>query len=132
VRIIAADTDPVRAASTADAFAEGYLDHRRAQAVDELLAAAATIESAATAIREDIAAIDAQLEDADNDEETALQLERDSLVAQLAQVNAQAAETGDGQSVAGGGSILTPAEVPVTPRCRRSRCATPRWPWCSG
>jgi polysaccharide biosynthesis transport protein len=116
VRIIASDTDPVRAASTADAFATGYLDHRRAQAVDELLAAAATIESRATAIREDIAAIDAQLEDADGDEATALQLERDSLVSQLASVNAQAAETGEGgQSVAGGGSVLTPAEVPVTP-----------------
>jgi polysaccharide biosynthesis transport protein len=116
VRILATDTDPVQAASTADAFATAYLDHRRAQAVDELLAAAATIETRATAIREDIAAIDAQLEDADGDEETALQLERDSLIAQLATVNAQAAEAGDGgASVAGGGSVLSPAEVPVTP-----------------
>jgi polysaccharide biosynthesis transport protein len=116
VRILATDTDPVQAASTADAFATAYLDHRRAQAVDELLAAAATIETRATAIREDIAAIDAQLEDADGDEETSLQLERDSLIAQLATVNAQAAEAGDGgTSVAGGGSVLSPAEVPVTP-----------------
>jgi polysaccharide biosynthesis transport protein len=116
VRILATSTDPVQAASTADAFATAYLEHRRAQAVDDLLAAATTIESRAAAIREDIAAIDAQLDDADGDEESALRLERDSLVSQLATVNAQAAETGDSsQTVAGGGAILTPADVPVDP-----------------
>jgi polysaccharide biosynthesis transport protein len=116
VRILATSTDPVQAASTADAFATAYLDHRRSQAVDELLAAASTIESRANAIREDISAIDAQLGDAEGDEEAALQLERDSLIAQLATVNAQAAETGDSSTaVAGGGAILTPADVPVDP-----------------
>jgi polysaccharide biosynthesis transport protein len=114
VRIRVTDPDPVLAASIADAFAEGYLDYRRDQAVDELLAAGANLEGRAGDLRQEIAAIDAQLDGEEPDE--VLTVQRDALLAQLAQVLAQSSDFNDAtQNVTGGGAILTPAEVPEAP-----------------
>ena len=114
VRIRVTDPDPVLAASIADAFAEGYLDYRRDQAVDELLAAGANLEGRAGDLRQEIAAIDTQLDGEQADE--VLTVQRDALLAQLAQVLAQSSDFNDAtQNVTGGGAILAPAEVPEGP-----------------
>ncbi len=118
VRIVATDPDPVVAASMADAFAEGYLDYRRDQAVDQLLAAAANLEDRAAGLEGQITEIDAQLAGGEADE--ALNVQRDALLAQLGQVLGQASELDNAtENVSGGGEILTPAEVadePVSPQ----------------
>lgn len=108
VRVIVNDTDPAAAAARADAFAAAYLDHKRDQALEGLLAARSNLDSRAADLRASVAELD---EDDDADE-----AERDALLAQLAQVTAQLAELGDGgQTLTGGGAVLTPAEVPTSP-----------------
>jgi polysaccharide biosynthesis transport protein len=108
VRIVASDTDPAAAVAVADAFAAAYLDYRRDDAVEGLLAARANLESRAADLRATIAELD---EDDDSDV-----AERDALLAQLAQIAAQLGELGESTgTVTGGGSILTPAELPDSP-----------------
>jgi polysaccharide biosynthesis transport protein len=108
VNIVAADTDPALAAARANAVAEGYLDYRRSQAMEEIVAARADLDARADELRSEIAALDAD-EDADAVELAALN-------AQLSAVVAQAAEVGNATgSVAGGGAVLSPAEVPSEP-----------------
>jgi polysaccharide biosynthesis transport protein len=106
LRIIAAHPDPEEAAQTADAFAAAYLDVKRDQAVDGLVAARANLEQRAEAIRTEIA----ELEEADDEVDD---VQRDALLAQLAQLASQTAELGDAAgTVSGGGTVITPAEVP--------------------
>jgi polysaccharide biosynthesis transport protein len=108
LRIVATHPDPARASQLADAFASAYLDHKRDQAVEGLLAARGNLEDRAQALRTEIA----ELDEADEVDE----VQRDALLAQLAQVVAQSAELGDSAgTVSGGGSVLTPAEVPTSP-----------------
>lgn len=131
------DPDPVRAAATADAFAAAYLDLRRDQAVDEMLRARSSLEQRADDLRRRIIELDEGLRAsepdpviADEDDEgdvepppvaddagdLGLQVERDALIAQLAQVSAQIAEFGAGsEAVVGGGAVLNPAEIPQGP-----------------
>jgi polysaccharide biosynthesis transport protein len=116
MRIIAADVDPAVAADKANAFATSYLAHRRGEAVEGLVAARSDLDRRADALREEIA----ELEAADEVDE----VQRDALLAQLASVVAQAAELGGTTGeVAGGGSVLAPAEpadTPVSPRPLRT------------
>lgn len=108
VRVIVSDTDPAAAAARADAFAASYLEHKRDQALEGLLAARSNLDSRAGDLRASVAELD--------EDDGADEAERDALLAQLAQVTAQLAELGDGgQALTGGGSVLTPAEVPTTP-----------------
>jgi polysaccharide biosynthesis transport protein len=108
LRIVASDPDPSEAVETADAFALAYLDHKRDQAVEGLLAARANLDQRAESLRAEIAELDA----ADEVDE----VQRDALLAQLAQLAAQGADLGDAAgTVSGGGSVLTPAETPTSP-----------------
>jgi polysaccharide biosynthesis transport protein len=108
MRIVASHPDPNAAAETADAFAVAYLDHKRDQAVEGLLAARADLDERAESLRAEIAALD----EADEVDE----VERGALLTQLSQLAAQGAELGDAAgAVTGGGSVLTPAEIPDSP-----------------
>lgn len=116
VRIVAADPDPATAVATSDAFANAYLDFRRDQAVDEVLSARSNLDERAAELRGDIAELEAEEEAAPADEVEGLEVERQALLAQLAQVLASASELGDtAEGLTGGGAILTPAEPPSTP-----------------
>jgi polysaccharide biosynthesis transport protein len=108
VRIIAADVDPAVAAEKANTFADAYLAHRRGEAMEGIVAARADLEQRAESLREELAT----LEEADEVDE----VQRDALLAQLSAVVAQGAELGGSAgAVAGGGSVLAPAEVPESP-----------------
>ena len=119
VQVIATDPDPARAADIANAYTQAYLDYRRDQAVDELLAARASLEDRAAELQDRIEQIDAN-----GTTDTGEGVEREALIAQLAQVSAQIAELGDAaEAVSGGGQVLTPAEPatsPVSPRPLRT------------
>ena len=116
VQIIAEDPDPVAAASIANAYATAYLDYRRNQAVESLLGARANLEERADRLREDIRSLDAQIDAASEDEASSLEVQRDSLLAQLSQVVGQMAELGETVDVvSGGGDIIEPATVPSDP-----------------
>jgi polysaccharide biosynthesis transport protein len=115
LRIIASDPDPSAAVEIADAFALSYLEHKRDQAVEGLLAARANLDQRAESLRAEIA----ELDDADEVDE----VQRDALLAQLAQLAAQGADLGDAAgTVSGGGSVLTPAEAPTSPVSPRPVC----------
>ncbi|MFA9432260.1 polysaccharide biosynthesis tyrosine autokinase [Egicoccus sp. AB-alg2] len=117
VRIVAADTDPAAAVERANAFADAYLDYRRDEALDNLLAARASLDQRANELREEIAALEEEAGELD-------EVQRDALLAQLAQLVGQGAEVGGGgAAIIGGGSVLTPAELPegpVSPRPLRT------------
>jgi polysaccharide biosynthesis transport protein len=111
VRISASSTDPAEAADIAEAFAQGYMAHRRAQALDGLLAAREDLEQRSESLRQQVADLDEEAEDNE-----AAALERETLVVELAQLRTQARELGDAaDGLAGGGSVLAPAEVPTSP-----------------
>ncbi len=149
VRIVATDPDPARAASIANAFSTAYLDLRRTQAVDEVLEARADLEQRAAAIRAELEELEAagqpdpvvpESVDPDDPEATpadppaaepgesvddlGARVQREVLLAQLAQVAAQIADlAGAADAITGGGAVLTPAEVattPVSPRPMRT------------
>jgi polysaccharide biosynthesis transport protein len=125
VRIIASDVDPSAAAEKANAVANAYLAHRRAEAVEGIVAARTDLEERAASLRNEIAEMDA--DDGEIDE-----VQRDALLAQLSAVVAQAAEvSGSTDAVAGGGSVLAPAEVPTSP-VSPVRSARARSRSCSG
>jgi succinoglycan biosynthesis transport protein ExoP len=112
MRIIAADRDPAQAAAIADTFASAYLGYKQDQALGGLLAARANLDDRATDLRAQIQELD---EGDDVDEAT-----RAALLAQLAQISAQIAEvSGTAQTVTGGGSIISPAEIPDSPASPR-------------
>lgn len=109
VRVLAEHVDPSAAAARANAFATAYLDHRREQALDEILSAREDLEERAAALRAEIASLEEGGDEVD-------EVQRNALLAQLSAVVAQAAEIGSGrEAVTGGGSILAQAEVPETP-----------------
>jgi polysaccharide biosynthesis transport protein len=108
MRIIAADVDPAVATEKANEFAGAYLAHRRGEALEGIVAARQDLEQRAESLRDEIA----DLEAADEIDD----VQRDALLAQLASVIAQSAELGGSTgAVAGGGSVLAPAEVPTSP-----------------
>lgn len=123
--ISATDPDPAAAAAKADAFVASYLDFRQDQAVDQLLAARATIESRSAALREEIAELEGQIAAAGgptdpnapageiNEEVQALEVEREALFAQLTQMVTESTELE--ATATGGGTVLNPAETPVAP-----------------
>lgn len=119
LRIVMTDPDPARAAAITDAFAESYLDYRRDQALDEILAAQASIEERASGLRDQIAQLGEEIADLPraDDARAELEIQRDGLIAQLGQV---LANTDDGEgdqtdAVTGGGAILTPADIATSP-----------------
>ena len=131
VRVIARDPDPEAAAATSDALAAAYLDHRREEAVEQLLAGQRDVEQRAAQLREELAQLDDTAETGDDieieldDEGEPVgdidagaddEVERQILLAQLTQVLAQAGELGEAaDAITGGGSILSPAEVSTSP-----------------
>lgn len=113
VRVIATHEDPAAAAAIANAFTDAYLTLRRDQAVEELLGARESLEDRAADLRGRIAELD---DEADLDEDSGLQVEREALIAQLAQLSVQISELGDAaEAITGGGTVLTPAEIPTSP-----------------
>ena len=109
VRVIASDTDPAAAARRANAVAGAYLDYRRDEAVEDILAARADLEQRAAGLRAELEELEAGGDEID-------EIERGAVVSQLSAVVAQIAEVGGGSAgVAGGGSVLAAAEVPSSP-----------------
>lgn len=120
LRIEASDPDPRGAAALADAYAEAYLAFRRDQAVEDLRAAQDALGERIQEIREEIGRLEAEIEDAEGSDRAALVAERDALLAELRQLTAQGPAVADArESIRGGGSVLSPAEVPEEPASPR-------------
>ncbi len=119
-------TDPEQAALIANTYANAYIDFRRTQNVDDLLAAAEEIQAKITELQTQIDAIDAaaQPDDggetgepaADGELSDAERAERDQLISQQALFRRQLDEIQVGAALkTGGAQVVTPAEPPDEP-----------------
>ncbi|MGE0878013.1 MAG: polysaccharide biosynthesis tyrosine autokinase [Acidimicrobiia bacterium] len=121
-------TDPASAAAIANAYAESYIEFKRQQSIDDLLAASTEIQTKIDQIQRDIDALNAQVSQAPVADraavETSVSVRRNSYLNQQAtfrqtldqlQVNAALST--------GGAQVVSPAEmssVPVEPRPLRT------------
>jgi polysaccharide biosynthesis transport protein len=124
VDISADNTDPKAAATIANAYANAYIDFRRTQNVDGLLAAASQIQARVTDLQHQIDGLNGQITAGDLKAQATVGPQVDSLVQQqgafkqqLAQLQVQAAlKTGGAQLV---GPAIAPGS-PFKPRPKRS------------
>lgn len=120
LRIEASGPDPRAAAGVADAFAKAYLEFRRDQAVDDLVAAQDAMAERAQELRGEIDSLEEEIEKAGPGQRAALTAERDALLTRLRQITSQNPPVTDArEAIRGGGSVLSPAEVPEEPASPR-------------
>jgi len=102
IRVSVRSTDPRRAAMLANAYATSYIEYRRKQAVDDVLAASQQVQSKITDLQKQIDATPAPQKQSLVDAQAVFKTKLDQL-----QV--------DGALKQGGAQLVTPAEVPTTP-----------------
>jgi polysaccharide biosynthesis transport protein len=116
LRVIATDADPDIAAARANAFADSYLEFRKAQAVEETIDARTILAQRADLLQEEIQTLEDEIDEASDEEVEALQVRRDALLTQLEQISLQMTALGTSpDDITGGGVVLTPAEAPERP-----------------
>ncbi|MDQ1436734.1 MAG: tyrosine-protein kinase [Acidimicrobiaceae bacterium] len=113
-------TNPQRAAVVANTYARSYIDFRRRQAVDDLLAAGQEVQEKITGLQAQIDAITNQLNNLDPkagpDARRRLQDQADQFVSQQALFRQKLDELQvDAALKTGGAQLVTPAAVPSTP-----------------
>ncbi|MEW6155675.1 MAG: polysaccharide biosynthesis tyrosine autokinase [Actinomycetota bacterium] len=105
IEVIATAPEPQRAAEVANAYAEAYVDQRRAQAVEELLAAAAQLQERVSALEREV--------------EEATGAQRDTLIDQQALFRQRLDQLQVDSALRQGGarviSVAVPANSPVSP-----------------
>ncbi len=103
IRVTAKDADPRRAATLANAYANAYIEYRRKQAVDDVLAASQQVQTKITDLQKQIDAAPAGAP-------------RDSLVQAQALFKQKLDQLQvDGALKRGGAQLVTPASVPTNP-----------------
>lgn len=112
--------DPEQAAVITDAYMKAYADRRRAQGVDELLAAAGEIQKKIDELQGKIDGIDAQVGAAAAEEQAILEdqlaPQRNALLQQQAAFRSQLDQLQVNAALrTGGAQIVKPAEAPATP-----------------
>jgi polysaccharide biosynthesis transport protein len=109
------DLDPLTAQRLAQGFAEAYLGFRREQTQQELQAQATGIRTQISEIEDRIADLNGQIaETRDPQEQQALSVQHDTLVARLAVLEQELLRAGT-PIPGGGGEIVTPADLPDSP-----------------
>ena len=140
MKVQAEATDPQRAAAIANAYAEGYVNHRRIQAVDATLTAGAAIQMKIDAIQAEIASLDTQISQALPAErasvETRLRPRYASLLSQQSLLQQKLDQVQvDASLKSGGAQVVVVADVPtspVRPRPLRNALATTIVGFCAG
>jgi len=103
IRVTARSSDPTRAAALANAYAGSYIDYRRKQAVDDVLAAGQQVQTK-------IGELQKQIDAAPGGAQKDSLVQAQSLFKQrLDQLQV------DGALKQGGAQLVTPAEVPTSP-----------------
>jgi receptor protein-tyrosine kinase len=128
ISISADSTIPAQAATVANAYANNYIDFRRTQDVNDLLAAAAQIQGKVSDLQKQIDALNAQIANAsplDRDSVRAnVAPELDSLLTEQVAFKQKLNETQVSSALQNGGAQLaTPAvatSTPIKPRTRRT------------
>jgi len=118
IEITAHDLRAQRAATIADAYADAYIELRRTQAVDNLVAAGQQVQTRLTDAQNRLNDLEAQIAAAPPERQNALRQapDRDALVAQVSILRQKLDNLQIDQGLsAGGAEIVTHARVPTTP-----------------
>lgn len=119
IQVKAESTDPERSADVANAYARAYIDFRRTQAVDDLLAAAEQIQAKITDLQQRLDALPegpATPRGATSTTNLEVTSERDSLLAQQALFRQKLDQLQvDASLKSGGAQLVTPAVAPTSP-----------------
>jgi len=115
LRITARDTDPNRAARTANTVANGYLKFRQEDSMGRYERASERLAEEQAEIESRLEAIDSQL-GRNQGKQVDLEAERRTLLIQLAQIMAQMDDLNDSlTSATAGGELVRAADPPTTP-----------------
>ncbi len=118
IEITAHDLGAKRAATIADAYADAYIELRRTQAVDNLVAAGQQVQTRLTDAQNRLNDLEAQIAAAPSERQNALRQapDRDALVAQVSILRQKLDNLQIDQGLsAGGAEIVTHARFPTTP-----------------
>ncbi|MDQ6797209.1 MAG: polysaccharide biosynthesis tyrosine autokinase [Actinomycetota bacterium] len=118
IEITAHDRGAKRAATIADAYADAYVELRRSQAVDNVVAAGQQVQTRLTNAKSRLDELDAQIATAPPDRQNALRQapDRDALVSQVSVLRQKLANLQIDQGLtAGAAEVVTHAPVPTAP-----------------
>jgi capsular exopolysaccharide synthesis family protein len=116
IDIRADNTSAARAAQVANAYANAYIDVRRTQQVDNLLAAAAQIKAKVADLQKQIDFLDAEAAKAPSDQVASIASRRDDLVTEQDAFNQKLNETDvESQLQSGGAQLAAQAATPSAP-----------------
>jgi tyrosine-protein kinase len=120
ITISARDSDPVRAQRVANAYADAYVEAKRKQGIDELLAASKQVQDQVNGLQQQINALDQQVKNAPADQRDAVTQSVSQRRSALLSEQAGFGQTSDQLQVrlalaSGGASVVGPAVVPTTP-----------------
>ncbi len=124
IEITARDAEPRRAAEVANAYGRAYIDFRRTQGVDALLAAGKEIQAKVAELQDQVDRLNGQLDRMSPQQRVAegqpLEATRDALLQQQALFKQKLDQLQVDTSLKGGGALLlTPAAVPGSPSSPR-------------
>ena len=110
-----AHPDPLEAQRRAQAFARGYIEFRRDQALDDLLAASQSVQQRIRALNERLAEVNAELErTTDPSKQTSLEAEQATLISQIAVLQGELSDLSPAENLRVG-QIVAPADLPSSP-----------------
>jgi capsular exopolysaccharide synthesis family protein len=120
ITITARDSDPVRAQTVANAYANAYVEVKRKQGIDELLAASKQVQDQVNTLQQQINALDRQVQNAPADQRDAVSQSVSQRRSALLSEQSGFGQTSDQLQVrlalaSGGASLVGPAVVPTTP-----------------
>jgi capsular exopolysaccharide synthesis family protein len=121
IAVYAKSTDPEAAAAAVNAYASAYIDIRRQEAVDDLIAAGAVIQKAIAEVKAQMDALDARVAEAPTDAARELVAEsvapeREGLAQQQSFLKQKLSQLQvDADLTSGGARVIRPAIVPSDP-----------------
>jgi capsular exopolysaccharide synthesis family protein len=120
ITITARDSDPARAERVANAYANAYVETKRKQGIDELLAASKQVQDQVNGLQQQINALDRQVQNAPADQRDAVSESVSQRRSALLSEQSGFGQTSDQLQVrlalaSGGASLVGPAVVPTAP-----------------
>ena len=108
--------DPQTAATLANAYVDAYIDVKREQAVNGMVAASAELQTKITDLQSQIDTLDAQIAASSTDDDSRAEADRRTLVDQQALFRQRIAQLQvDAALSAGNAELVRPAEAPIKP-----------------
>jgi non-specific protein-tyrosine kinase len=116
IKVTVESGDPRTAATLANGYVEAYIDVKREQAVDGMVAASTELQSTITDLQAQIEALDAQIDASATDDDSGVQADRRTLVDQQALFRQRIGQLHvDAALSEGNAQLVQPAFAPLDP-----------------